>query len=164
MISLIASFLSVDAFQQKLSFELSREIRSALDPIIIDPSFDQQSVKPLKIIQFCGRVLAECILNSQCRNTLRCIKKCPVDQVDCTNNCFFQYSNPIFNHLAECMIKNECLPLISFSKHSCPFGGNISSRKNGLIDQIFLNKDNIGRYYVARGWNRGYDCVSFIKF
>lgn len=122
---------------------------------------DRKSNNDVKIIRYCGRNLADCILNFECAKTLLCFKNCPTDDVVCTNQCFFENSSPAFNALAECMIKNNCMPDISFSQTKCPFDGKIDGKK-GLIENIFL-KDNIGKYYVARGWNRGYDCADCQK-
>ena len=158
LLFVILSIVSVEAYHRnKIIADIVTSMTTALDPVSNDHR--KQSVSPLKIMKYCGKKLTDCVLSSDCRRTLQCFQKCPSSDVNCTNNCFFQYSNVAFNTLAKCMIENKCLPQLSFSEHSCPYGGKIPNHKNGLIDQIFLDRENIGRYYVARGWNRGYDCV-----
>jgi hypothetical protein len=61
--------------------------------------------------------------------------------------------------LSLCLKDHDCLPDLSFSDTKCP---SYINGKNGLMKDIFL-KNNSGNYYVARGWNSGYDCADCQK-
>ena len=76
----------------------------------------------LCLVMHCLPKLVTCFANSECRKTTSCIKKCDPSDFECSNNCFFMYSNDPFNHLVQCGVKNHCLAKMSFSYvHSIPY-------------------------------------------
>lgn len=149
---MLVSLCTAKTFNDRLPTRIS----VALQPIF---SKKQENIKPFCVIQHCGGLLKNCVFDVACRQTLNCFKDCTASDVECNNNCFFTYSNPIFNDFTNCLITNKCLPGLQLSSESCPYNGNIENPRNGWANSILLGPKNLGKVYIARGWNPTYDCV-----
>jgi hypothetical protein len=64
--------------------------------------------------------LPRCLLSSNCRQTLACMRQCKLDDSICTSRCFFFHSNTEFNELTRCGLEQGCLPRMTWSDLSCP--------------------------------------------
>ena len=136
---------------------LPSQISQALRPVFSTTS--EEKIKPFCVIRHCSNLLKRCVFDSGCRDTLNCFKECTASDVECNNNCFFEHSNPIFNDFTDCLITNKCLPALQLSNGKCPYNGNIDNPKRGWSNSVLLGQKNVGKVYIARGWNPTYDCV-----
>ena len=99
-------------------------------------------------------------MSSQCRQTTNCMRECDPKSgkyQQCTSNCFFLYSDEAFNALTGCMLKNKCIPDMTWSNETCP---SVQKLKNSVrVKNIPVTAlSDVKKMYVARGSDPIFDC------
>lgn len=116
---------------------------------------EKPTQNPICMALKCGTYLAKCLLSSECRRTLDCMKSCDPSDALCTSACFFDYSNDLFNEMVGCAVKNKCIARLTWSNLTCP-----DMRKHSIEEVEFpvTKFGDIKEMFVARGSHPIYDC------